>query len=77
MSSYYDTINDEPTVDPTMQLYVFMLVFWPSLLILGLIDFIFIPNYDLRPLTFLMGLLCGWIGLSVYKSRERRKAEMS
>ena len=54
-----------------------MLVFWPSSLLFGLIDHVFITEYDLRPLTLLLGLLCGWIGVLVYKSRERRKGEVS
>jgi|GEM_PF-5680527 len=73
----FDPLDDEPKIDSTMQFYVFMLVFWPSALILGLIDFVFIPEYDLRPLTLLLALLSGWIGVLVYRSRERRKGEAS
>ncbi len=77
MRTHFDALEEEEKIDPTMQFYVFMLVFWPSSLLFGLIDHVFITEYDLRPLTLLLGLLCGWIGVLVYKSRERQKGEVS
>ena len=56
-----------------MYFSAFMLAFWLITLILGLIDYLFIPSYDLRLLDLLIGLLAGSWGQRFHLQVERRE----
>jgi hypothetical protein len=49
---------------------IFMLVFWPVSLVLGLIDFYVITAYDLRLVNLVLAGLAGWLGVAWYRRRE-------
>jgi hypothetical protein len=65
--------RDDAEPDYFMYFSAFMLAFWPVTLILGLIDYLFIPGYDLRLVDLMIGLLAGWVSVSIYRSREEGK----
>lgn len=77
MRAHYERIVDEPEFDPMMLFYVFMIVFWPTAVLLGFIDHTLIPDYDLRIPMMLLSLGAGWLGVKIYKVREIRKLEES
>lgn len=76
---HYERIDDERAKadDRTMQFYVFMMVFWPTAIVLGLIDFSFVTSYDLRLPMLLLSLLAGWAGIKVYKSKMAKEDDAS
>jgi hypothetical protein len=49
--------------------FVFMLVFWPLSLLLGVVDHWLIPDYDLRLLNLVLGGLGGWVGVRTFEAR--------
>ncbi len=61
--------------DTMMHYYVFMMVFWPVSILLGLIDYYSIRDHDLRVLTLLLGVVAGWIAMKMYQARERKQHE--
>jgi hypothetical protein len=77
MHTSYEGIDEEPRPDTAVQFYVFMLLFWPTAILLGVLAYALIPQYDLRLPTLAIALIAGWIGVSVYRARERRKGEAS
>src|SRR4051794_2961504 len=48
MSDHHLPSDDRPEPDEAMPFYVFMAVFWPISIVLGLIDFYLIKDHDLR-----------------------------
>jgi hypothetical protein len=74
MSQTFRRSADEPQYT-MLDFAIFMLFFWPSALILGLIDFYLIPSYDLRIPTLLLALGVGWIGMSKYRAREQEDGD--
>jgi hypothetical protein len=75
----YDFLNakDETEFEPdrAMHFYTFMLAFWPVSIILGLIDFYLIHDYDLRIPTLLAGLGAGWLAMTIYRRNELKRFE--
>ncbi|MDR3638372.1 MAG: hypothetical protein P4L84_31505 [Isosphaeraceae bacterium] len=67
----------EAETQPEYGLYfmVFMIIFWPVSLVLGLIDFCLIKNYDLRLVNLVLGGLIAWLGVVLYRRREQRRRE--
>ena len=65
----------EPETDYGLYFMIFMVVFWPVSLVLGLIDFYWIQDYDLRLVNLVLGGLIGWLGVVLYRRREERKRE--
>jgi hypothetical protein len=67
----------EVKTEPDYGLYfmVFMVVFWPVSLVLGVIDFYLIPTYDLRLVNLLLGAVIAWAGVVLYRKRERERRE--
>lgn len=49
----------------------FMLAFWPLLLVLGIADHFFLPEYDLRLPSLAMAGAAGWVAARL----QQRKAE--
>lgn len=73
MNVYEPEVDDEPEPDTAMYFYVFMIVFWPVSIVLGLIGFYYVKEYDLRLVTLLLGLGAGWLAVRMYKVRERKR----
>lgn len=75
----YEFLNarEESEFEPdlAMHFYVFMLTFWPAAIILGLIDYFVIKEYDLRIPTLLAGLGAGWIAMTIYRRNELKRFE--
>jgi len=75
MDSQANSPDEEREPDVAMHFYVFMMVFWPVSIALGLIDHYYIQEYDLRLVNLVLGALAGWAGMEIYKARERRQHE--
>lgn len=76
MNSYnWVAEENEQEPDTAMHFYVFMMVFWPVSLLLGLIDYYYIRDYDLRLVNLVLGAAAAWIGMKVYQARERKQLE--
>lgn len=77
----YDEIEHKTEADaeaePDYGLYfmIFMIVFWPVSLVLGLIDFYLITSYDLRLVNLVLGGLIGWLGIVMYRRWEAKRRE--
>jgi hypothetical protein len=71
MSTHEST--QERKFDREMAIIVFMLVFWPILLILGVVDHFFMPDHDLRLFAFVFAAAIGGLGVLL----QRRKVETS
>jgi hypothetical protein len=71
MSTHETT--QERKFDREMAVIVFMLVFWPILLVLGVIDHFFMPDHDLRLFALLFAAAVGGLGVQL----QRRRAEAS
>ena len=54
---------------------VFMVIFWPLSLLLGIADHWFIPDYDLRLVNLAVATFAAWVGVRVFEARRRRSAE--
>lgn len=67
----------KPEVDYGLYFMIFMIVFWPVSLVLGLIDFYLITDYDLRLVNLVLGGLIGWLGVVVYRRRQEREQEQN
>ncbi len=52
---------DQPKADHEGAFIAFMLAFWPLLLIIGLIDHIVLPEYDLRLFALVLAGAVGWV----------------
>ena len=61
------TAEPEPKTDYGLYFMIFMIVFWPVSLVLGLIDFWLIKSYDLRLVNLVLGGLAGWLGIVLYR----------
>jgi hypothetical protein len=55
-----------------LRFFVFIVVFWPASLVLGVLDHWYFPEYDLRLINFGLGLLVGWLGVRYF---DRKWAE--
>ncbi|HEY2156495.1 MAG TPA: hypothetical protein VGH33_12750 [Isosphaeraceae bacterium] len=64
-----DTPETRPDTDGAF--IAFMLAFWPLLLVLGIADHFFLPDYDLRLPTLAVAGGAGWVAARA----QRRKAE--
>jgi hypothetical protein len=62
-----------PKFDREMATIVFMLVFWPILLLLGVVDHFFMPDHDLRLFALVFAAAIGGLGVLL----QRRKVETS
>jgi hypothetical protein len=71
MSTHEST--QERKFDREMAVIVFMLLFWPILLVLGVVDHFFMPDHDLRLFALVFATAIGGLGVLV----QRRKAEAS
>jgi hypothetical protein len=71
MSTHETT--QERKFDREMAVIVFMLVFWPILLVLGVIDHFFMPDHDLRLFALLFAAAVGGLGVQL----QRRRTEAS
>src|SRR4051812_45812605 len=58
-----------------MYVLVFMFVFWPVSMVLGLIDSFVIHDKDLRLINLALGLAAGGLAVLVYRARERQHQE--
>ena len=65
--------KEEP--DYFMYFSLFLLAFWPVALILGVADYFFFPDRDLRLLDLLMGGIAGGSAVSFYRSKERKRLD--
>ena len=54
---------------------VFMVIFWPLSLLLGIADHWFIADYDLRLVNLAVATFAAWVGVRVFEARRRRSAE--
>jgi hypothetical protein len=63
-----DRISDENLM---LRLCIFMLVFWPLSLVLGVIDHWFVPDRDLRLLNLAMGALAGWYAVRRFEAKRQ------
>jgi hypothetical protein len=71
MSTHEST--QERKFDREMAIIVFMLVFWPILLVLGIADHFFMPDHDLRLFAIVFAAAIGGLGVLV----QRRRVETS
>jgi hypothetical protein len=71
MSTHEST--QAPKFDREMAIIVFMLVFWPILVVLGVIDHFFMPDHDLRLFALVFAAAVGGLGVQL----QRRRAEAS
>ena len=67
------TAEPEPEADYGLYFMIFMIVFWPVSLALGLIDFWLIRSYDLRLVNLVLGGLAGWLGIVLYRRWQERR----
>src|SRR4051794_21149739 len=77
MSDHHLSSDDRPEPDEAMPFYVFMVVFWPVSIVLGLIDFYLIKDHDLRLYNLLAGAIAGWIAVEVYRARQLREEDQA
>ena len=61
--------------DYTTRFFVFMAIFWPLSLLLGIVDHWFIEDYDLRPVNVALAALVGWVGAIAFEAWRHRLAE--
>ena len=54
---------------------VFVVIFWPLSLLLGIADHWFIADYDLRPVNLAVAIFAACVGVMVFEARRRRSAE--
>ena len=54
---------------------VFMVIFWPLSLLLGIADHWFIVGYDLRLVNLAVATFAAAVGVRVFEARRRRSAE--
>jgi len=73
MIDYPEPGTEEPEPDGSVYFYIFMVVFWPVSILLGLIDFYFVPEHDLRFYNLLAGLIAGGIAVEAYRHRHIRE----
>ena len=59
--------------DYGLDFMIFMIVFWPVSLVLGLIDFYLIESYDLRLVNLVLGGLIGWLGVVQYRKWQEKQ----
>lgn len=52
----------------------FMMAFWPLLVVLGIIDHFFLPDYDLRLFTLVLSAAVGWGSVRMHQRRVERLA---
>jgi hypothetical protein len=55
--------------------FIFMLVFWPVALILGVIDVWFITDHDLRLASLAVAAVAGWWGIRYVESKRETPPE--
>jgi hypothetical protein len=78
MNDLHESSTDLPRADDdSVPFYVFMLAFWPVSIILGLIDFYVVKDYDLRLYVLLAGLVAGGIAVMAYRAKLQREEEAS
>ena len=54
---------------------VFVMIFWPLSLLLGIADHWFIADYDLRLVNLAVASFAAGVGVMVFEARRRRSAE--
>jgi hypothetical protein len=54
---------------------VFMVIFWPLSLLLGIADHWFMADYDMRLVNLAVATFAGSVGAVVFEVRRRRSAE--
>lgn len=71
------TSEPNEAVDPAygVKFLIFVALFWPVSMVVGLIDHWVILDYDLRLATLALSALVGWVGTRVFEARRRREAE--
>ena len=75
MTDEYAQISGRQTRgDWELYFYIFMMVFWPTLLVSGLIAHFGFTEYDLRLPTLLLSVGAGWAGVRIYRARLERKS---
>jgi hypothetical protein len=72
-SPFEKRTEDGPPPDYTTYFYVFMLVFWPVALALGLLAFYCLPEYELRLPTLFVSLVAGAAAVKYYRVKESRE----
>jgi len=78
MIDLHEPSTDMPRADDELvPFYVFMLAFWPVSIILGLIDYYVVRDYDLRLYVLMAGLVAGAIAVKAYWAKQQREEEAS
>jgi hypothetical protein len=67
--------TDRVNPDYGTMIGVFMVIFWPLSLLLGIVDHWFIADFDLRLPNLAVATFAGCVGVTVYEARRRRSAE--
>jgi hypothetical protein len=70
-----DETAGHPGPSLEVRCFVFMAVFWPVSLLLGVVDHWFVPGYDLRLVNLALGALGGWVGVLAFAYWRRRSAD--
>jgi hypothetical protein len=71
---YAHISNQRAKGDIELNFYIFMAIFWPSLLVTGLIAYFVFPDYELRLATFVLSAIAGLVGLRVHRSHQRKNS---
>ena len=67
--------TDRVKPDYGTMIAIFVVIFWPLSLLLGIADHWFIADYDLRLVNLAVATLAGCAGVMVFEARRRRSAE--
>ena len=67
--------TDRVKPDYGTMIAVFVAIFWPLSLLMGIADHWFIPDYDLRLVNLAVAAFAAWVGVKVFEARRRRSAE--
>jgi hypothetical protein len=70
-----DETAGHPGPSLEVKFFVFMVVFWPLSLLLGVVDHWLVPEYDLRLVNLALGALGGGVGVLAFAYWRRRSAE--
>jgi hypothetical protein len=67
--------TDRVQPDYGTMISVFVVIFWPLSLLLGIADLWFAADYDLRVVNLAVATFAAAVGVMVFEARRRRSAE--
>jgi len=72
MTEEYAQISRGAKGDKELYFYIFMAIFWPTLLVTGLFAHFVFSGYELRLPTFLLSVIAGLAGVRIYWVRANK-----